>query len=138
MWHLSKKAAILALYACAACVRAAPEAKLPISARTDEVDSGWTTVVYNGDAPVLVGNDGGSGSGGLRAFELDGQNPIPEFKHEKPGRTKLVTTVYGVGGRDLVVTIAQTRLHSNATAGNAITHTQCREYFGTILYGRQF
>ena len=108
MWCFSGKATVLAIYACVACVRAAPEAELPISARTDEVKSDWTAVVYDAGNPILVGNDGGAGSGGFRTFELDGQDPIPEFKHDKLGRTKLVTTVYGIDGKDLVVTIAQT------------------------------
>ena len=114
MWlYLSRNAAVLAAYACcAACVvRAAPEAaELAISARTDEVASDWTTVVYDVENPILVGNDGDAGSGGFRAFELDGGDPPPEFRHETPGRTKLVAAVYGVDGKDLdlVVTIAQT------------------------------
>ena len=110
MWCLSGKAAVLAaVYACAACVRAAPQVELPVAARTDDVDSDWTAVVYNARNPVLVGNDGGASSGGFRTFELDGQSsPIPESKHETPGRTKLVTTLYDVGGKDLLVTIAQT------------------------------
>ena len=109
MWCLSGKAAVLAaVYACAACVRAAPQVELPVAARTDDVDSDWTAVVYNARNPILVGNDGGASSGGFRTFELDGQSPIPESKHETPGRTKLVTTVYDIGGKDLLVTIAQT------------------------------
>lgn len=116
MWCLSGKAAVLAaaVYACAtaASVRAAaPQVELPVAARTDDVDSDWTAIVYSSSArnPVLVGNDGGASSGGFRTFELDGQSsPIPESKHETPGRTKLVTTLYDVGGKDLLITIAQT------------------------------
>ena len=116
MWCLSGKAAALAaVYACAtaASVRAAaPQVELPVAARTDEVESDWTAIVYSSSSagnPVLVGNDGGASSGGFRTFELDGQSsPIPESKHETPGRTKLVTTLYDVGGKDLLVTIAQT------------------------------
>lgn len=95
---------------------AVPRADLPISARTADVDSDWTTVTYGpGTAPQLIGNDGGAASGGLRAWALgDGKGPLRETAHVTPGRTKLVTTAYGVavvgnttvGTRDLVVTIA--------------------------------
>lgn len=93
---------------CYTCVRAALKVELPISARTDEVKSDWSTVVYDVKNPILVGNDGGAASGGLRFFDLKGDNPIPEKKHQTPGRTKLVATAYGIQGKDVIVTIAQT------------------------------
>ncbi|KAI8626306.1 phytase [Xylariaceae sp. FL1651] len=80
---------------------------LPIAARTDEVESDWMTVFYNENSPILIGNDGGAASGGFRTFALTDKTPLVETKHETPGRTKLVTTVYGVDKKDLIVTIAQ-------------------------------
>lgn len=106
MWHLFKNAAILAIFA--ASVKAVSEVELPISARIDEADSDWTAVIYDAENPGLVGNDGGAASGGFRIFRLNGENPLPEAKHETPGRTKLVTTVYDIQEQDIIVTIAQT------------------------------
>ncbi|KAI1768029.1 3-phytase [Hypoxylon sp. FL1150] len=80
---------------------------LPISARTYEVESDFTAVVYNDAQPLLVGNDGGASTGGFHLFDLDGGATLPETKHATPSRTKLVTIVYDVGGKDLIVTIAQ-------------------------------
>lgn len=106
MWHLFKKAAILAIFA--ASVKAVSEVELPILARIDEADSDWTAVIYDAENPSIVGNDGGAASGGFRIFRLNGENPLPEAKHETPGRTKLVTTVYDIQEQDIIVTIAQT------------------------------
>ncbi|KAI0814516.1 hypothetical protein GGR55DRAFT_435216 [Xylaria sp. FL0064] len=80
---------------------------LPVAARIDGIDSDFTAAVYNKTSPVLVGNDGGAASGGFRTFVFNNGTYLAETKHETPGRTKLVATVYGIGGRDLIVTIAQ-------------------------------
>ncbi|KAI0159905.1 3-phytase [Hypoxylon sp. FL1284] len=121
--------AFLATYAAATTV-AALQVDLPILGRTSEVDSDFTAVVYDAERPLLVGNDGGASMGGFRFFDLVGGASLPEVKHETPGRTKLVSTVYGIGGRDLVVTIAQPdsyfRLYDASTAeqvGEPITRT---------------
>ncbi|KAI5920276.1 phytase [Camillea tinctor] len=110
-------AALTALCAAALATAAPASVDLPITARTDEVESDTTAVLYGSDRPILVGNDGGADTGGFRTFGLaDGQ----EAAHATPGRTKLVTAVHGVGGRDLVVTIAQPdsyfRLYDAGTA----------------------
>ncbi|KAI8961530.1 3-phytase [Daldinia sp. FL1419] len=103
-----------------ATIATALQADLPISAKSGEVESDSTAVLYNDAQPVLVGNDGGASTGGFRLFTLDGETPLTETSHEAPGRTKLVTTAYGVGGKDLVVTIAQPdsyfRLYDASTA----------------------
>lgn len=108
------------LATCAAVAVAALEVDLPISARTGEVESDFTAVVYDAARPLLVGNDGGASTGGFHLFDLDSGTSLPETKHETPGRTKLVTTVYGIGEKDLVVTIAQPdsyfRLYDASTA----------------------
>ncbi|KAI0431951.1 hypothetical protein F5Y09DRAFT_174985 [Xylaria sp. FL1042] len=80
---------------------------LPVAARIDGIDSKFTATVYNKTSPILVGNDGGAASGGFRTFVFNNGTYLTETKHETPGRTKLVATVYSVGGRDLIVTIAQ-------------------------------
>lgn len=85
-----------------------PEAEVPILARTGEVDSQRTSVVYQPNAPLLVGNDGGAATGGFHIYELTGSSPLPDIRQRTPGRTKLVTVAHGVAGKDLIVTIAQT------------------------------
>lgn len=109
---------------------AALEVDLPISAKSDEVDSGFTAVVYDSAHPLLVGNDGGASTGGFRTFDLDSETNLTETSHETPGRTKLVTTVYDIGGKDLIATIAQPdsyfRLYDSSTAeqvGEPLAHT---------------
>ncbi|KAH9909899.1 phytase [Xylariomycetidae sp. FL2044] len=91
------------------CITASAETEvdLPISARSGEVESDWIAAIYNAESPALVGNDGGAATGGIRVFNLSGNGTLPEKAHETPGRTKLVTTVYDVAGRDMIITIAQ-------------------------------
>lgn len=86
---------------------AAPEAELPVSGYTPQVESDWSAVYYS-SPPLLLGNDGSTATGGVRAWSLDGPQPLTEVSAWNFGRTKLVTTVYGIGERDLIVTIAQT------------------------------
>jgi 3-phytase len=80
---------------------------LPIAARTDDVESDSTAILYDGAKPVLIGNDGGAASGGFRTFAISDGAHLAEVRHRTPGRTKLVATVYGVGGKDLIITNAQ-------------------------------
>ncbi|KAK8880080.1 hypothetical protein PGQ11_001374 [Apiospora arundinis] len=99
-------------------VAAVPSTSLPITSRTGPVDSDWSAVYHAGPDSVLIGNDGGAATGGLRTWALGGgERRLNETAHQTPGRTKLVTTVYGIsgdsssrnstkGGRDLAVTIA--------------------------------
>jgi 3-phytase len=101
------------LLAASGRVQGAPEAELPISARTaDEVASDWSAVYYSHSSsslPLLLGNDKGAASGGICAWALDLESSnatLPAVALQTPGRTKVLTTVYGVGYRDLVVTVA--------------------------------
>ncbi|KAK5627479.1 hypothetical protein RRF57_003194 [Xylaria bambusicola] len=103
---------------------------LPIAARIDGIESDFTTVVYNKTCPLLIGNDGGAATGGFRTFVINNGTQLVETTHKTPGRTKLVATAYGVGGRDLIVTIAQPdsffRLYDASTIeqiGQPITRT---------------
>ncbi|KAI0456742.1 hypothetical protein F5B21DRAFT_502039 [Xylaria acuta] len=80
---------------------------IPIASRIDGIESDFTAIVYNTTSPILITNDGGAASGGFHTFAIGNGGNLTETKHETSGRTKLVTTVYGIDGKDLVVTIAQ-------------------------------
>ncbi|KLU84394.1 3-phytase [Magnaporthiopsis poae ATCC 64411] len=109
----------------AVAARSAPvSVKLNITAVSREIKSGWTSVYYPDAAssssspasPYLIGNDGMTTTGGFHIFNLDSPSPISEVTSIVTGRTKLVTTLYGLGGgtggkagsSDVIVTIAQT------------------------------
>jgi 3-phytase len=100
-------AVIAAAAALSQTAAAAVEVDVPVSALTAEVESDWSAVYYSKASPLLLGNDGSAASGGFLAWALDGATPLPQASALVTGRTKLVTTIYGVGGRDLAVTIAQ-------------------------------
>lgn len=94
-------------------VNAAPEADLSITARTVETVASDCSAVYYANStissPLLIGNDKGAASGGLRAFALEpdaNNGTLAQTAHRTPGRTGVLTTVYGVGEWDLVITIA--------------------------------
>ncbi|CZT44929.1 related to 3-phytase precursor [Rhynchosporium secalis] len=79
---------------------------LPISARTSVVDSDNSAVYHSSSNPLLLGNDG-SATGGFRIWSLDGSSPLREVSAKATGRSKLVTTVYDIGKKDLIITISQ-------------------------------
>lgn len=93
----------------AAAAAAAREVSLPISAVTADVESGNTAVYYS-SRPLLLGSDGSAAAGGFHVWSLDNggnaSSPLPEVSAVASGRSKLVATVYDVGKKDLVVTIA--------------------------------
>ncbi|RGP77563.1 3-phytase precursor [Fusarium longipes] len=78
-----------------------------VDAYTNEVESDWTTVYYS-DHPLLIGNDGGPDKGGFHVYDLTSKSPLQEVTAKTPGRSKLVTAVYDVDDKDILVTIAQT------------------------------
>lgn len=84
---------------------AAVELELNVTAITGTIDAGWSSVHYS-DSPLLLGNDGGTSTGGFHAFELDGDTPLPLVKSLVNGRTGLVSTVHGLYGEDWLLTIA--------------------------------
>ncbi|KAL8321732.1 hypothetical protein RB593_004028 [Gaeumannomyces tritici] len=105
----------------AAATQAAPvNIQLNVTAESREIKSGWTSVYYPdaaSNAPaLLIGNDGMTATGGFRVLNLDSSSPISEVTSIVTGRTKLITTVYGLGGGgkgkaaagDVIITIAQT------------------------------
>ncbi|KAF4977995.1 hypothetical protein FZEAL_5560 [Fusarium zealandicum] len=87
--------------------RAAVELDVKVTAYTDEVASDWTAVYYSDSQPLLIGNDGGPDKGGFHVYNLESESPLEEAASQTPGRSKLVTTVYGLDKKDLLVTIAQ-------------------------------
>ncbi|KAJ6445137.1 PhyL [Purpureocillium lavendulum] len=86
---------------------AATSIAVNVSAITDTVTSDWTATFYATREPLLLGNDGAPDTGGIRAYSLDSTPPLREHASVVVGRTKLVTVVYDVGGKDLAITIAQ-------------------------------
>ncbi|KAL2073823.1 hypothetical protein VTL71DRAFT_11149 [Oculimacula yallundae] len=80
---------------------------LPISAKTSEVDSDNSAVYHSSSNPLLIGNDGSAATGGFHIWSLGGSLPLKEVSSEATGRSKLVTTVYDIGAKDLIITISQ-------------------------------
>lgn len=99
-------------YLCSGIALAAPDTvDLKISAKTDEVDAGYSAVYYGGEDedPVLVGSDGGDATGGFRTWNLvDDGDTLTQLTNNLPGRTKVVEVLYGVAGKDLLVSITAT------------------------------
>ncbi|KAK1982660.1 phytase [Colletotrichum cereale] len=104
--YLTCAAAIVAV-AVHPWLSAAVDLELNITSLTGgELESDWTAIYYSKDKPLLLGNDGGAATGGFHAWDLDSDSPLSEVKTVTTGRTKLITTVYDVAGKDLAVTIA--------------------------------
>jgi 3-phytase len=89
------------------CFVEAVEVDVDVSAYTSEVESDWTAVYYSDRNPLLIGNDGGPDEGGFHVYDLNSKSPLQEVTAQTPGRSKLVTTVYDVDKKDILVTIAQ-------------------------------
>lgn len=85
----------------------AVEVDVKVDAYTNTVESDWTNVYYSNSNPLLIGNDGGPDKGGFHAYDLISKSPLREVTAQTPGRSKLVTTVYDVDDKDVLVTIAQ-------------------------------
>ncbi|CCT63779.1 related to 3-phytase precursor [Fusarium fujikuroi IMI 58289] len=89
------------------CFVKAVDVDVAVSAYTSEVESDWTAVYYSDRNPLLIGNDGGPDKGGFHVYDLNSKAPLKEVAAKTPGRSKLVTTVYDVNKKDIIVTIAQ-------------------------------
>lgn len=85
----------------------AVEVDVKVDAYTSEVESDWTAVYYSDSKPLLIGNDGGPDKGGFHVYNLNSKSPLQEVTARTPGRSKLVTTVYDIDDKDILVTIAQ-------------------------------
>lgn len=85
----------------------APTTNLPISALTNEVDSDQSVVYYGKSLnnSLLIGNDGGAATGGIRSFSF---LTLTQTAHVRPGRTKAVGVLYDIDarGKDVIVSIA--------------------------------
>jgi 3-phytase len=86
-------------------IASAATANLPISKQSAEVDSDLAAIYYGSSFQdsLLVGNDGGAATGGVRSFSL---TDMEEVASRTPGRTKVVGVMYDVGKKDLIVSIA--------------------------------
>lgn len=107
--HLTFAAALVAVavHPWLATAASPLELELNVTALTGgELESDWTDVYYSKEKPLLLGNDGGAATGGFHAWDLNSDSPLTEVKTLTTGRTKIVTTVYNVTGKDLAVTIA--------------------------------
>ena len=80
---------------------------LPISAKTPATESDNTAVYSSPSGPLLIGNDGSASTGGFHIWSLDSSSPLNEISSKTTGRSKLVTTVYDIDGKDLIITISQ-------------------------------
>lgn len=87
---------------------AADNVDVKIKATTDEIEAGYSAVYYgegNGDA-TLVGIDGSAPTGGFRTWEFkDDGKDLKELTSNTPGRTGVIDVLYGVAGKDLLVSI---------------------------------
>ncbi|KAK0106888.1 hypothetical protein ONS95_003607 [Cadophora gregata] len=81
----------------------------PIAAKTVPTESDNTAVYASPSNPLLIGNDGSASTGGFHIFSLLNLStaPIQSISSKTTGRSKLVTTVYAIGGKDLIITISQ-------------------------------
>ena len=77
-----------------------------LSYRTPPIDGDKAAVLHSlTESPLLVGNDGGAPSGGLRAWPLTA--PQLQRWDSRTGRTKLVGTLHGRGQDAQIVTHSQ-------------------------------
>lgn len=96
------------LLSCAEISAAAANIDFPSTLRTSPIEGDKASVLYpssSRSSPILIGNGGSAGTGGIRTWSLS--TPTKQQWDKRTGRTKLVDTVYGVGGRDWVVTMSQ-------------------------------
>lgn len=81
---------------------------LPISAKTPPTESDNSAVYSSPSGALLLGNDGSASTGGFNIWSLNtSASPLQEIASKTTGRSKLVTTVYGIGEKDLIITISQ-------------------------------
>ncbi|CAI6334343.1 unnamed protein product [Periconia digitata] len=60
---------------------------------------------YYASNPLVLANDGSAADGGFRVFNAGANSSWSQTSHLKTGRSKIITPVYDVGGRDLLLNI---------------------------------
>jgi len=87
--------------------QAVSSVSLPILATSPNVESDKVSFYY-GKKPLLVGNDGSAGLGGLHVFSPTERSKgrFLELFSKVTGRTKVVSTVYSIGEEDYLVTFS--------------------------------
>ncbi|KAL7270156.1 hypothetical protein RUND412_007146 [Rhizina undulata] len=92
-------------------VLAAPKTSLTISASTSSVEANKAAVYYpprnESASALLIGNDKTAATGGFRTWSLYSElnSTLAQLSAYTPGRTKLVTVVYDITGKDLIATL---------------------------------
>jgi len=97
---------------CTAFVRRydSPVISLSIAAKTTPIEADKPAIFYpklDKDTPFLIGNDG-SATGGFKIFNLPTETSgasLNQLAEYATGRTKLVTIIYDVSGKDFIATI---------------------------------
>ena len=103
---------------------------LNVSALVAEtIESDWTTTYYSDDSPLLIGNDGGASTGGFHVWNIDGDAPLNAVETVFTGRTKLVSTLYNVAGRDYLASISQTTSRLSLYELPDVSKVDGTEYF---------
>ena len=74
----------------------------------ETIDSDWAATYYSDETPLLLGNDGGASTGGFHAWDINGDEPLEASLSVNTGRTKLISTLYNIGGRDYLASIPAT------------------------------
>lgn len=64
------------------------------------------TAFYYASNPLVLVNDGSAADGGFRIFRVGEDAPWTQTTHRKTGRSKIITPVHDVGGRDILLNIA--------------------------------
>lgn len=95
----------------------------------ETIESDWTTTYYSKDSPLLLGNDGGASTGGFHAWDINGDEPLEASVSLFTGRTKLLSTLYNVGGKDYLVSIPQTTSRLTLYELPDVTKVDEVEYF---------
>ncbi|OQD65239.1 hypothetical protein PENPOL_c006G08991 [Penicillium polonicum] len=85
-------------------IASAASANLPITAQSPEVDSDLSAIYYGSSfrKSLLVGNDGSAATGGIQSFSL---TDMHEVASRTPGRTKVTGVMYGVGKKDIILSV---------------------------------
>lgn len=111
-------------------LRPALAVSLNVSALVAEtIESDWTATYSSEHSSLLLGNDGGASTGGFHAWDIDSAEPLEAVVDRFTGRTKLISTLYNVGGKDYLVSIPQTTSRLTLYELPEVTKVDGGEYF---------